>query len=92
SSHLPATVPAIPQQTEGMTPLNENTSNINTITVKTTPMWLIIVCIIGYLLCLITLLLWWRSKTTHEPNVQPQHVSSVVRPSLSELKAKSKSN
>lgn len=92
SSHLPAAVPAIPQQTEDMTPLNENSTNISTIAVNKTPMWLIIVCVIGYLLWLITLLLWWRSKTTHKPDTQPQHVSTMAAPSLNELKAKSKSN
>ena len=92
SSHSPTAVPAIPQQTESTAQLNEKPTNVSTVTVSSTPLWLIIVCVIGYLLWLITLLLWWRNKTAHKPATLPQHVSTVAAPSLSELKTKSKDN
>ncbi|WP_394193111.1 BatD family protein [Pseudoalteromonas atlantica] len=92
SNHSPTAVPAIPQQTESTAQLNEKPTNVSTVTVSSTPLWLIIVCVIGYLLWLITLLLWWRNKTAHKPATLPQHVSTVAAPSLSELKTKSKDN
>ena len=37
---------------------------VRTVQINNTPLWLIIACAIGYLLWLITLVLWWRNKGT----------------------------
>jgi len=62
ASSLNATVPT-PAQTQPITeqPLAER---VQTVKINNTPLWLIIACAIGYLLWLITLVLWWNNRAT----------------------------
>ncbi|TGE78245.1 protein BatD [Pseudoalteromonas sp. KS88] len=62
ASSLNATVPT-PAQTQPIAeqPLAER---VQTVKINNTPLWLIIACAIGYLLWLITLVLWWNNRAT----------------------------
>lgn len=76
-------------------PITEDPSSLNQqpILVNNTPVWLIIVSVIGYLLWLITLILWFRSRSQRTVvSSQPKVVSKEASASLAELKKISKNN
>ncbi|MFU2508269.1 BatD family protein [Pseudoalteromonas sp. ASV78] len=76
-------------------PITEDPSSLNQqpILVNNTPVWLIIVSVIGYLLWLITLILWFRSRSQRTVvSSQPKVVSKETSASLAELKKISKNN
>ncbi|WP_392343892.1 BatD family protein [Pseudoalteromonas prydzensis] len=76
-------------------PITEDPSSLNQqpILVNNTPTWLIIVSVIGYLLWLITLILWLRSRTQRTVvSNQPKVVNTKTSGSFDELKKASKNN
>ncbi|HEA18878.1 MAG TPA: protein BatD [Pseudoalteromonas prydzensis] len=76
-------------------PITEDPSSLNQqpILVNNTPVWLIIVSVIGYLLWFITLILWFRSRSQRTVvSSQPKVVSKEASASLAELKKISKNN
>lgn len=88
-------VNALPAAPSSALPITADPSSLNQqpILVNNTPLWLIIVSMIGYLLWLITLILWLRSRSQRTVvSNQPKVVSKETSASLDELKKTSKNN
>ncbi|MCQ8877756.1 BatD family protein [Pseudoalteromonas shioyasakiensis] len=92
SSNSPLMPPQAPAQTANSAEPREHLANVGTVKINHIPLWLIIVSVIGYLLWLITLLLWWRNKGSRTLVMQPQQQQVAATPSLAELKAQSKNH
>ena len=84
--------PAAPTST---LPMTEDSPSLNQqpVLVNNIPLWLIIVSVIGYLLWLITLILWLRSRSLRTVvSSQPKVVKKESSTSLDELNKISKNN
>ncbi|MCG9708563.1 BatD family protein [Pseudoalteromonas shioyasakiensis] len=88
---LTPTAPAIAEpQTASSNELSHTPTNVQTVTQVTSPMWLIIVAIVGYGLWLVTLVLYIKKRPQQStPKALSKSVTSV---SLNELKLFAKQN
>lgn len=88
---LTPTAPAIAEpQTASSNELSHTPTNVQTVTQVTSPMWLIIVAVVGYGLWLITLVLYIKKRPQQStPKALSKTVTSV---SLNELKLFAKQN
>ena len=88
---LTPTAPAIAEpQTASSNELSHTPTNVQTVTQVTTPMWLIVVAVVGYGLWLVTLVLYIKKRPQQStPKALSKTVTSV---SLNELKLFAKQN
>ncbi|NIZ05246.1 BatD family protein [Pseudoalteromonas sp. HF66] len=88
---LTPTAPAIAEpQTASSNELSHTPTNVQTVTQVTTPMWLIVVAVVGYGLWLVTLVLYIKKRPQQStPKALSKSVTSV---SLNELKLFAKQN
>ena len=86
--------PPLPAQSDqGVSADSRTPISTSSVYINSYPLWLVIISVIGYLLWLITLILWWRSKSHRELiNAPAKKVTNKSSLFLDELKRHSKNN